>query len=81
MLDDEQQLVVQRRIAQGLLRREQGIELQVTAITEAIAQVGGDALLQRALVFLRGHVVPWQRGRGHAPRYGSRAMRALPAKS
>jgi hypothetical protein len=47
MLDDEEHLVVPRRLAgrarQRLLRVEQPVEAQVAAVGEAIAQIGDDA--------------------------------------
>ena len=51
MLDDEQHFVVMRRIADRLLRRQQGVQLQVAAIGQAITQVDFDALFEFASVF------------------------------
>ena len=40
VLDDEEHLVMVRRIAQRHLRREQLVELQVSAVRHAIAEIG-----------------------------------------
>ena len=55
VLDDEKHLVVVRRVRERRLRRQQGRQLQVAAITQAVAQVGGDAGFERALVRGLGH--------------------------
>ncbi len=55
VLDDEQDLVVMRRIAQRLLLREQRVEAKVAAVRNAVAQVKLDALLERTQVFRIGH--------------------------
>src|SRR6266566_4535386 len=54
MLDDEQHLVVMRRITQRLLRRQQLIELQIAAVRRAVAQVEFDTRFEFALI-RRGH--------------------------
>ena len=56
VLHDEQQLVVVHRLADRLLRRQQQVQAQVTAVAQALGQVGDDALFDRALVgIVRGH--------------------------
>ena len=55
VLDDEQHLVVMLRPGQGLLRRQQAVEVQVAGIGQAVAQVGVDAGLEVALVLVGGH--------------------------
>ena len=59
VLDDEQHFVVVRRVRQRLLRRQQRVQLQVAAVAQAIAQVGGDALLP---------IGRWLGGSGHGGR-------------
>ena len=41
---------MQWRIAERLLRRELGVQMQITAIGRAIAQIGFDALFEWAQV-------------------------------
>ena len=49
VLDDEQQLVVVVRRAARLLGGQQHVETQVSGVTQAVAEVGGDADFQRAV--------------------------------
>src|SRR5690606_21881198 len=51
VLDDEQHLVVMRRIAERLLRGKQGIQAQVAAVGHPVAQVDFHALFEGAQVF------------------------------
>ncbi len=55
MLDDEQHLVVVRRIAQRLLRGQQLRQLQITAVGQPIAQVELDAGLEVAAILNCAH--------------------------
>ena len=50
VLDDEEQLVVLRRVRQRLLGRQQHVEAQVVAVGHRLREVALDALLEVALV-------------------------------
>ena len=58
VLQDEQHLVVVRRLRSGLLRGKQLIQAQVAAVGHASFQIGVDTCFQRALVVLDAHVEP-----------------------
>ena len=49
VLHDEEQLVVLHRLAARVLRRQQGVEVEVGAVRHRLREVGGDPLLQHAL--------------------------------
>ena len=55
VLDDEQQFVMVDRIGYRLLRRQQSIQSQVTAVGQASFQIGVDACFQGSLVLFYGH--------------------------
>jgi len=55
VLDDEQHLVVVRRVGQRLLGRQQLVQAQVAAVGEPALQVGVDACLELTLVLFYGH--------------------------
>src|SRR3954471_16233916 len=55
MLDDEQQLVVLRRVAQRLLRGQERVEPQGVAVRHLAAQVALDPLLEGPLVGAVAH--------------------------
>src|SRR5690606_37998409 len=56
VLDDEQQLVVVRRVRQRFLRRQQPVQAQVAAVDDPPGQVGMAPRLERPLVALGTHV-------------------------
>lgn len=61
MLDDEKQLIVMLRIRQGPLGRQQGIEMQIAAVSEPFAQISGDFLFYGSLIGGLVHgVLHWQ---------------------
>src|SRR5690606_41151914 len=76
MLNDEQQFIVMRRIAEGFLRGQQGVELQVSPVRQSIAQVDFDALFELTSVF---HDVPVIRWWLNSPNYPTRESLASPA--
>ena len=51
VLDDEQHLVMVGRLAERLLRGQQGVQLQVATVVLAISQIDLDALFEFASVF------------------------------
>jgi hypothetical protein len=55
VLDDEEHLVVVRRVGQRLLRGQQLIQAQIAAVGEPALQVGVDTCFELTLVFFYGH--------------------------
>src|SRR5690606_16541121 len=55
VLDDEQHLVVVRRVAQRLLRIQQAVQAQIAAVGDPAVEVGVDAILERAFVLVDCH--------------------------
>ena len=55
VLDDEQQFVVMRGVAQRLLRAEQVVEVEVVAVESSAAEVGDDVRIEAPRVVVDGH--------------------------
>src|SRR5690606_31028518 len=78
VLDDEQHLVVVRRVRQRLLRGQQPVQPQVAAVAQAAVQVGVDAVLELAFVRKRiaicAHSRILARGRAGQPGAGPQPL-------
>jgi hypothetical protein len=60
MLDDEQHLVVVRRIAERLLRRQQLRQLQIAVVSQTVAQIQFDAGFEIAAIGVGCHAMTFR---------------------